>query len=98
MARGVSSSDDGEVEPPSLRMLASMQQQAGAAVAGTIGSFGPDDVEGPLAQLVESNPLLDDDVPGGVEEGQEQPPPLRYVESNLWCWGRSQDGQAGACR
>jgi len=32
-----------------------------------------------------------------VEEG-EVLPYEEWAESNLWCWGRSQDGQAGKCR
>jgi len=31
-----------------------------------------------------------------VEEG-EVLPYEEWAESNLWCWGRSQDGQAGKC-
>jgi len=47
---------------------------------------------GQLSSLKHPDPIT---ITQQQEQEQEQVPSPRWLESNLWCWGRSQDGQAG---
>ena len=64
---------------------------------GSSYSFDQDDaaLSGTLAATLSlSEKLHHGD--GGNEEEAASAAVVAWVESNLWCWGRSQDGQAGA--
>jgi hypothetical protein len=98
--------------PPSLRMLASLAAGSLEEDGGDVEGRHPQQQQYQrpsqlrLDHLDSTASLGESSVMGGQqqqgqqgqqqEQQEEQGPAHRWLESNLWCWGRSQDGQAGA--